>query len=378
MEKINILMATYNGRRYVAKQIESILNQTYQDFRLIISDDCSSDSTLKILEEYEAKDKRIEIFYQGENLGVQANFEFLIGKVRSEYFMFSDQDDIWEPDKIEKSVKKLEEENLDLVYTDLSVVDSRLNEIAPSYWKLKGLDYRIKKYNNFESLYLNNFVTGCTMLVRSKWINEFMPFPKKSKYILHDYWISLIVSQNGKIGYIDEALVKYRQHKDNKIGSKTRSEQMKTLDDIRNLFIDVKIDHFMIFVQNENKFKTKAYQELNRKALQYYENLKNVNKFSLKGIGTFLKLYKYETFDYRLKNMAILHAPGLARPYFQKMKEKRELEESMKRKEELEAKMERKKKAKERKEEKQKKAEAREKKRREKEKQAKTKAKKKE
>ena len=93
-------MATYNGRRYVAKQVESILNQTYQDFRLIISDDCSTDSTLKILEEYEAKDRRIEIFRQGQNLGVVANFEFLISKVRSEYFMFANQDDIWLPDKI--------------------------------------------------------------------------------------------------------------------------------------------------------------------------------------------------------------------------------------------------------------------------------------
>ncbi|MBR1540674.1 MAG: glycosyltransferase family 2 protein [Clostridia bacterium] len=375
MEKVNILMATYNGRRYVAKQIESILNQTYQDFRLIISDDCSTDSTLKILEEYEAKDNRIEIFHQGENLGVVANFEFLIGRVRSEYFMFADQDDIWEPDKIEKSVKKLEEEHLDLVYTDLAVVDSRLHEIAPSYWRLKGLDYRIKKYNNFESLYLNNFVTGCTMLVRSKWINEFMPLPKESKYVLHDYWISLMVSQKGRIGYIDEPTMKYRQHKDNKIGSKTRSEQMSTLDDVRNLFITVKIEHFTVFIKNQTKFQSKSVQELSQKALKYYEDLKAVKKFTLKGITLFLKLYKYESFDYKIKNLAILHFPGIARPYFKKQKEKRELEESLKRKEELEAKIERKKKAKERKEEKLRKEEARNKRRLEKEKKEKTKAK---
>ena len=378
MEKINILMATYNGRRYVAKQIESILNQTYQDFRLIISDDCSTDSTLKILEEYEAKDSRIEIYYHGENLGITENFEFLIGKVRSEYFMFADQDDVWEPDKIEKSVKKLEEENLDMVYTDLSVVDSRLNVISPSYWALKGLDYRIKKYNNFESLYLNNFVTGCTMLVRSKWINSFLPLPKNSKYILHDYWIALIVSQNGTIGYIDEPTIKYRQHSSNNIGSRTRSEEMKTLDEIRNLFIDVKIDHFKVFVQNEEKFKSNYYRELNKKALKYYESLKDVKKFTLKGIFLFLKLYKYEEFNYKMKNMAILHFPGIARPRFQKMKEKRELEESIKHKEELEAKMERKRLAKERKEEKLRKAEARETKKKEKEKQLQAKKKKKE
>lgn len=375
MEKINILMATYNGRRYVAKQIESILNQTYQDFRLIISDDCSTDSTPKILEEYEAKDSRIEIYYHGENQGVVANFEFLIGKVRSEYFMFSDQDDIWEPDKIEKTLKKLEDENLDLVYTDLSVVDSRLNVIAPSYWSLKGLDYRIKKYNNFESLYLNNFVTGCTMLVKSKWINEFLPLPKDSKYILHDYWISLVISQSGKIGYVDEQTVKYRQHGNNRIGSKTASYQMKNLDEVRNLFLDVKIDHFKTFIKNENKFKSNSYKDLNKKALKYYEDLKNVKNLTLKGIFTFLKLYKYEEFHYKMKNMAVLHFPGIARPKYQKMKEQRELEESIRHKEEVEAKIERKRLAKERKEEKLRKAEAREKRRLEKEKAFKSKEK---
>jgi len=373
METINILMATYNGRRYVAQQIESILNQTYQDFRLIISDDCSTDSTLKILEEYEKKDQRIEIYCQGENLGIVANFEFLIGKVRSEYFMFADQDDVWEPDKIEKTLNKMEKENLDLVYTDLSVVDSRLKEIVPSYWRLKGLDYKIKKYNNFASLYLNNFITGCTMLVKSRWINDFLPLPKESKYILHDYWISLVISQKGKIGYVDQPTIKYRQHTGNKIGSCTRSEQMKNLDEVRDLFIDVKIDLFQTFLQHEDKFQEDSYKELTRKALKYFQNLKNVKYFTFKGIGLFWKLYQYETKDYRLKNMVILHMPMIARPYFQKMKEKRQLEESLKRKEELEAKIEKKKKARERKAEQQRKAEIRAKKKLEKEKMAKAK-----
>ena len=377
MEKVNILMATYNGRRYVAKQIESILNQTYQDFRLIVSDDCSTDSTLKILEEYEAKDDRVEIFSQGENLGIVGNFEFLIGKVRSEYFMFADQDDIWEKDKIEKSIKKLEEDHLDLVYTDLSVVDSKLKEIAPSYWRLKGLDYRIKKYNNFESLYLNNFVTGCTMLVRSKWINDFLPLPKESKYVLHDYWISLIISQNGRIGYIDEPTVKYRQHKDNRIGSITVSEQMHTLDDVRNLFINVKIEHFKIFIENEKIFKSDLYKDLNKKAIVYYEKLKKTKNLSLSGLSLFFQLYKYESFDYKMKNFVILHFPIFARAYFKKQKKKRQIEESIKRKEELEAKIERKRKAKEHKEERLRKEEEKKKRLKEKEKSVKKKVSKK-
>ena len=341
MEKINILMATYNGRRYVAKQVESILNQTYKDFRLIISDDGSTDSTVKILQEYEKMDSRVEIYSQQKNLGVVANFEFLIDKVRSELFMFSDQDDIWEPDKIEKTLKKMEEDNLDLVYTDLEVVNSRLKQISQSYWSLKGLDYKIKKYNNFESLYLNNFVTGCTMLVKSKWINDFMPLPKNSKYILHDYWISLVISQKGKIGYLDEQTIKYRQHSNNRIGSKTKSETMESLDSVRDLFIDVKLDHFNIFIQNEDKFVNEYYRNLNREALKYYENLKNVKQFTLNEIGLFFKLYKYEAFNYKIKNFIILHFPCFARPYFNRLKHKRELKEAMEKQKKLENKIQR-------------------------------------
>lgn len=340
MEKINILMTTHNGRRFVARQIESILNQTYRDFRLIVSDDCSTDSTLKILEEYEKKDNRVEIYRQCENLGIVKNFEFLIGKVRSEYFMFSNQDDIWELDKVEKSIKKLEEGNYDLVYTDLMVVDIKLNEIASSYWSLKEFDYKVKKYNNFESLYLNNYICGNTMIVKSKWINEFLPLPKTSKYILHDYWISLIISQNGKLGYISEPTIKYRQHNKNSIGFRTKNEKLNSLDDVRELIIDEKLDHFNTFIKNENIFQNKKYKQLNIEALRYFEKLKNIKNFSLKGIGVFFKLYKYEPFNYKLKNIVILHIPILARQYFNRIMRKKKLEEDLKQQEELKLKKE--------------------------------------
>lgn len=321
MEKINILMATYNGRRYLRQQLDSILNQTYSNFRLLVSDDGSTDSTLKILEEYETKDRRVEIYRQEKNIGIVANFEFLINKVRSEYFMFADQDDIWREDKIEKTLNKMEETNSDLVYSDLEVVNSRLKPLAPSYWELKGFNSKIKKYNNFESLYLNNFITGCTMMVKSKWINEFLPLPKDSKYVLHDYWISLVVSQSGKISYIDEKLVQYRQHTNNKVGSKTKSEELETLDEIRDLFINVKIEHFKIFVDNEKVFKSDKIKSLNQEALVYFEKLKNIKNINLSKLGLFFKLYKYEDFKYKMKNFLILNLPILARIAF-KMKKK--------------------------------------------------------
>ena len=196
MEKVDILLATYNGEKYIREQIDSILNQTYKGFRLLISDDCSTDETRDILNEYKSKDDRIKVFLQEENLGVVKNFEFLLGKVEAEYYMFSDQDDIWKAEKIEKSLKKIEE-GFDLVYSDLEVDDENLKVTYESYWKLKGIYKKIKKYNNFESLYLNNFITGCTVISKKELMDSFMPLPNTSKFVLHDYWISLIVSQYG-------------------------------------------------------------------------------------------------------------------------------------------------------------------------------------
>ncbi len=316
IKSVDILLATYNGEKYLKEQIDSILSQTYTEFRLLISDDCSTDTTRQILEEYRKKDKRIVLYFQNENLGIIRNFEFLLKKVENEYYMFSDQDDIWKKDKIEKSIKRLEETNSDLVYTDLEVVDEKLNIIYNSYWKLKGIYRKIKKYNNFESLYLNNFVTGCTIISKKSLINSFLPLPNTSKYVLHDYWIPLIISQKGKIEYIEEPLIKYRQHKNNKIGSKKRSDEIDSLDEIRKLFINVKKEHFSVFIENEDKFTNENIKKLNKVSLKYYEMLETKNNINFRNWGLFFKLYKYENFSYKMQNFVILNIPIIARILF--------------------------------------------------------------
>ena len=144
-EKVDVLLATYNGEKYLKEQIDSILNQTYQNINLIISDDNSNDSTRKILEEYKKIDNRIKIYLQDKNLGYIKNFEFLLTKVESNYYMLSDQDDVWLPEKIEKSMKTLKEKNADLVFGDLEVVDEKLNTIYPSFGDFMLLNRKINK-----------------------------------------------------------------------------------------------------------------------------------------------------------------------------------------------------------------------------------------
>lgn len=314
MERVDILLATYNGEKYLREQLDSLLVQTYKNIRIIISDDSSTDATKKILKEYEEKDDRIIFYEQEKNLGVVLNFEFLLKKVESNYYMFADQDDIWNDDKVEKSLKKLKETDADLVFTDLQVVDDELNVINESYWDLKGLRQKITQCNSFEALYLNNYVTGCTILAKSETINKILPLPNTSKYVLHDYWTALIISQSGKIEYLDEATIKYRQHKNNRIGSKKKSESLNGLKEIRTLFLEVKKQHFGVFINNQEKFLNKEVRELNKKCLEYYTHLENVKYINFKYWKLFFKLYKYENKKYIFENFLILNMPIIAAP----------------------------------------------------------------
>ena len=133
-EQIDILMATYNGEKYLKEQIESILNQTYKSIRLVISDDCSKDRTKEILKQYE-HDNRIEVHYHDKNQGYIKNFEYLIKQVKNNIYMLSDQDDVWLPEKVKKSYETLIENNADLVFGDLEVVDENLKNMYKSFNK---------------------------------------------------------------------------------------------------------------------------------------------------------------------------------------------------------------------------------------------------
>ena len=133
-EQIDILMATYNSDiKYLKKQIDSILNQTYKNIKLIISDDNSNKKEVQEeLKKYKEKDERIEIYIQEKNLGYTKNFGFLLEKSTAEYIMFSDHDDIWYKNKVEESLKKLKEENVDLVYVNSHQIDEENKKIQGS------------------------------------------------------------------------------------------------------------------------------------------------------------------------------------------------------------------------------------------------------
>ena len=315
-EKIDILLPTYNGEKYIGEQIESILNQTYKNINLIISDDCSTDNTPEILKEFEQKDDRIKVYLQKQNMGVVKNIEFLLREVKSEYYMLSDQDDVWLPEKVEKSLEKLKQENADLVFGDLEVVDQDLNTIYPSFGDFMLLNNKIKKYINSDKLnYIYNCVTGCTVLAKEETIKRIIPLPTTSKYLIHDHWIGLMASLYGKVAYIPEKYIKYRQHGNNQVGTDKISHGFKKLDQVRELFINVKLGVFGTYVENNDRFPEEM-QTLNTEIYEYFKMIENKNNFNFKKWNTFHKLYKTEKFSYYCLNFIIMNLPAIGRPLF--------------------------------------------------------------
>ncbi len=315
-DTIDILLPTYNGEKYLKEQLDSILNQTYKNIRLIISDDCSKDSTPKILEEYRDKDDRIELYLQKENIGVVKGIEFLLKKVKSNYYMLADQDDVWLSMKVEKSIETLKRENADLVFGDLEVVDQDLKTIYPSFGDFMLLNRKINKYiDSYKVNYLYNCVTGCTVLSKKKFIEKILPIPTESKYLIHDHWIGLIVALNGKLAYMPEKYIKYRQHGNNQVGTDKISHGFKKIEQVRELFINVKLGVFGTYVNNKDKFPEEL-QKQNEKALNYFNDIKDKKNFNFKDWRIFHKLYKTETPIYYIENFIIMNMPMIGRILF--------------------------------------------------------------
>lgn len=178
---IDILLAAYNGKRFIEEQIESILSQTYQNFNLIIQDDDSNDGTIEILKSYKERyPDKIKVFFNKKNTGsCVKNFLNLIQKSQNEYIMFCDQDDIWVKDKIAitvKAMKELEKEVENkgmplLVHTDLKVVDENLKLICNSLFQYQKMNYKKDKLNN---LLAQNIITGCSIMCNRNLIDFFL------------------------------------------------------------------------------------------------------------------------------------------------------------------------------------------------------------
>lgn len=221
-----ILLATYNGAPYLAEQIRSIQRQSFSDWQLLARDDGSSDQTPAILRGFAAEDSRIKVLEDNRlRLGVTGNFNALCEaalKTPSNYFFFADQDDVWHPDKLGLQLACLQAAQRNggdgpmAVHSDLAVVDAGLRPVHPSFLRFQGLWH--ESDNPLATLVVQNFVTGCTLLVNRALLESAVPFPAEA--VMHDWWLALCAAAAGRLEFVPQAMVQYRQHGRNAIGAK--------------------------------------------------------------------------------------------------------------------------------------------------------------
>lgn len=283
--KITILLSTYNGEKYLKEQLDSVFGQTYKDFEIIGRDDDSSDSTLKILKSYD-----VTVLDIKQNLGAKESFtellSYAVANSDSEYFMFCDQDDVWNHDKIEKTLAKMKEletfyssEMPLLIHTDLEVVDENLKTISNSMWEY---EYILPQCNTFNRLLIQNTITGCTMMINRKLAKKSLDIPEEA--IMHDWWIGLIASCFGKISYLEESTIKYRQHGKNTIGAKEFQVNIlrHALSLIKSLILkDIKyLNGMQINILQAKTFLEKYKDELDVETIKMLEDFINLEQQS--------------------------------------------------------------------------------------------------
>lgn len=222
MNRVDILLSTYNSSCYLDKIIGSLLNQTYTNYKILVRDDCSKDNTMELLQNFKDRfsDKIFIISNHNTNLGAKYSFQELLKYSDSPYIMFCDHDDYWLPHKIEMTLNKVLElecgkkDTPILVYTDLKIVDYSLNPICDSFWAYSKIDPN--NIHNHYKLSINNPVVGCTVMINMAAKHIVLPIPQKA--IMHDWWFAFMVSKFGKVDYINEPTILYRKHENNTMG----------------------------------------------------------------------------------------------------------------------------------------------------------------
>ena len=216
MKTVGVVLATYNGGRYLSQQIESILNQTHKPDKIYIVDDASSDGTKDIILKYARQSPDQLTFIENHhNLGAKKTFETGISACNTDYIALSDQDDIWRPDKISKLYDKLEQNSqAGLCFHDLSLIDERGSPIGKNYWEVTPEEQSLP-VNGAQAreriVHLANPVPGCSMFFTCQLKKYILPIPP-SKWVGHDWWISAVSFFFADPVFINEPLSHYRLH----------------------------------------------------------------------------------------------------------------------------------------------------------------------
>lgn len=201
---ISVCIATLNGEKYIKQQLSSIISQLGEGDEIVLSDDGSTDGTLKIVEELNCPLIRV---LQGPRKGVMMNFQNALSQAKGDFIFLSDQDDVWHEDKVDVCLKYLNDE-CDCVVSDCRLVNAEGEEIHSSFLK----KIRAKK-NRFFNLLIRNAYVGCCMALKRKVVEKAIPFPKDIP--MHDIWLGNVAAFKFKMKFIDECLIDFRRYEGN-------------------------------------------------------------------------------------------------------------------------------------------------------------------
>lgn len=209
MAKISVALATFNGSLFIKDQLDSILQQISNDSEVLIGDDDSSDSTLEIINSY--NDPRIKLIKNKKRIGYIKNFENLLNRCTGDIIFLSDQDDIWQPNKVKRLTLALQD--FECVCSDAVVIDANGEVISDSYWS-------IRRPIGFSclSLLLKPSVIGATVALRRSFLKTALPFPDE---VPHDLWLSCLAARRHRLGIVDASLICYRRHGNNQSSTAT-------------------------------------------------------------------------------------------------------------------------------------------------------------
>ena len=327
-ELVDILVTTYNTEeKFLRKQIESILKQTYTNLKIYISDDKSTDTKVpEILKEYKEKDSRIELFIQNKNLGYNKNFEFLLKQSKAKYIMFSDHDDVWHKDKVEKSLKYIKEKNVDMVYCNCRQIDENGIVLQDDYFEYKNVPL-IKGKNKLAISRCAGI--GCSQIITKEVKDKMIPF--KKSVMAHDWLAGFIANEGKGIDYIQEPLFDYRLHTNNVFGGRSLqqnilkwkqqngegySSYLKYREDA------IKRAYLNGILMCEEYSKNEENKKFIAKAKKYYDIILQANKVNLKIKEYFKILMGKNQFKKSIREIILFHFPIFGYLKFTRIKNK--------------------------------------------------------
>jgi glycosyltransferase involved in cell wall biosynthesis len=308
--EVDIILATYNGGKYLDEQLESIFEQDFHDYRVLIRDDGSTDHTLDILSKWKGLNPQKIEFIEDKlgNLGPTKNFNQLLEASTAPYICFCDQDDKWLPIKLSsqiKFIKSLEEKHPHtglMIFSDLIMCDQDMNVICPSLIEKDRLNTKALKPNQ---LLMQNVPYGCTTMINRKLLAIVTPID--SRALLHDHWMAIVASLLGEIYYQDEVLIYHRIHEKN--ASRAESEHRKeTKKDFKskinndnfNNYLNKQVDQAQAILDKYQQHLT----EHDQKILKEFILLKSTSGIKRKWIiinNKFFKNTVYNTFKLILR-----------------------------------------------------------------------------